>query len=188
MNGTPRKLRFLAILGVILPMTPVFGIFPAASLAGDDGIGVVEERRLVMKSMDAAAKRITEMMLGREAYDPQALAAAARLVASHGGSRLTRQFPEGSLESPSKASPKIWADWKRFESLAQDLELFGEGLAQAVERRAGPGTQRLPATVRPDYAARPLNTGSLSRQPPKLVYLRLLRTCMSCHADFRGER
>ncbi len=188
MNKKPRKLCLLAILGVIPPMILVFGIFPAASLADNDAIGVVKERMLVMKSMDAAAKRVAEMMLGREDYDPQVLAAAARIVASHGGSRLTQQFSKGSLESPSKASPKIWADWNRFESLAQDLELFGEGLAQSVERRAGSSAQHLPAMARPDYAARRLNTGSLSQQPPKLVYLRLLRTCMSCHTDFRGKK
>lgn len=188
MRTKPRKLCPLAVLGVIPPMILMFGFFSAVSLAANDAIDVVKERRLVMGSMDAAAKRISEMMLGREAYDPQALAAAARLVASHGGSRLVQQFPEGSLESPSKASPRIWAEWSRFESLAQDLELFGEGLAQSVERHAGPGAQRLPATARPNYAARRLNTASLSQQPPKLVYLRLLRTCMSCHSDFRGRK
>ena len=188
MNKKSGKACPLAILGVIPPMILIFGILPAVSLADNDANDVVKERRLVMGSMDAAAKRIAEMMLGREAYDPQALAAAARLVASHGGSRLIQQFPEGSLESPSKASPKIWADWSRFESLAQDLVLFGEGLAQSVERHAGPGTQGLPATARPNYAARRLNTGSLSQQPPKLVYLRLLRTCMSCHSNFRGKK
>ncbi len=185
MNKKPKKLCLLAILGVIPPMILVFGIFPAVSLADNNAIDVVQERMLVMKSMDAAAKRIAEMMLGREAYEPQALAAAARTVASHGGSRLIQQYPEGSLESPSKASPKIWADWDRFESLAQDLVLFGEGLAQSVERHAGPDTQPLHATARPDYTARRLNTGSLSKQPPKLVYLRLLRTCMTCHTKFR---
>ncbi len=185
----------LALAGLLL-VAGLFAVIPGSLCAHEGAKGVVKERMMAMEQVGKAMKVITAMIRGEQDHDPVVLAAKARLISAHGGPALTRLFPEGSLETPTEALPEIWADWTRFQVLAQDLTVQGELLARAVEEEAGlPGPARS-AGLAPKHQSAQGGNGSDNGRvgpkadllPPKLAYAKLVRVCAACHKAFRAKK
>lgn len=133
---------------------------PVGVQAHDGATGVVKERMDMMKSFSAELKAVARMFKGETAYDPVAVAAAARRIEAHSGAQLLRMFPEGSDDPPSKASDEIWTHWAEFEAKADDLGTRASALAAVAD--AGP-----------DAARR--------------AFGELAGTCKACHLDFEVD-
>lgn len=147
---TRRSRLAVAALGFIL--------VSATAYAHRGATGIVKQRMDAMTSMGRAMKALGAMMRGTEAHDAERFRSHAQAIARHGGDALTALFPEGSLNTPTRANPAIWADWDRFARLAQELELHAGYLASAPphERDA--------------------------------AFKRMRQTCSDCHRPFRTKK
>lgn len=140
--------------------------------------GIVKERMDAMMSLGGAMKALTAMMRGKQPYDVERVKTYARTIARHGGEGMTRLFPEGSLQHPSRAKPAIWADWERFSALATELTAYAGALTSAAaNRRPGQGGP-VPVDPTPEQ---------LATMAPDVVFKRLRRTCSDCHRTFRRK-
>jgi cytochrome c556 len=111
-----------------------------AVLAHDGATGVVKDRMDAMESMGKAMKTVAGMMEAGDDYDADKVRDAARTIAGHGGDALTKLFPEGSTEKPSRALPAIWSEWPRFQDLAAQLVTYAKALEEAADNGPfGPG-------------------------------------------------
>jgi len=141
--------------------------------------GIVKERMDAMMSLGDAMKALTAMMRGKQPYDVERVGTYARTVARHGGEDLTRLFPEGSLQHPSRANQAIWADWERFSALATELAVYAGALASAAANQRPPGRGgTMPVDPTPE---------ELATMAPDVVFERLRRTCSDCHRAFRKK-
>ncbi len=140
--------------------------------------GIVKERMDAMMSLGGAMKALTAMMRGKQPYDVERVKTYARTIARHGGEGMTRLFPEGSLQHPSRAKPAIWADWERFSALATELTAYAGALTSAAANpRPGQGGP-VPVDPTPEQ---------LATMAPDVVFKRLRRTCSDCHRTFRRK-
>jgi len=139
--------------------------------------GIVKKRMDAMMSLGDAMKALTAMMRGKQPYDAERVGNYATTVARHGGEDMTRLFPEGSLQHPTRAKPAIWADWERFSALATELVVYAGVLksAAANQRAPGPGGTT-PVDPTPE---------ELATMAPDAAFERLRRTCSDCHRIFR---
>jgi cytochrome c556 len=129
-----------------------------AAFAHHDATGITAERMQVMKDMASRMKALGEMLEGRIAYD----AAAARdnaLALQRSCHAVANQFPDGTGDHPSRASPVIWEQPAKFRAQVQNLGRAVGGLVDA-------------ATSGPRDAVR-------SR------FFDVGRACTSCHDTFR---
>lgn len=150
----------------------------SGGLAHRNATGIVKQRMDAMEDMARAMKALRAMMRGKQPYDAQRVKTSARVIAGHGAEKLTVLFPEGSLHSPTRAKPVIWADWERFAAMARELTVYAGALAAAAsnERLAG-GTP----------AGRPA-TRELATMAPDAVFTLLQENCSGCHRLFRERR
>jgi cytochrome c556 len=145
-----------------------------AAYAHSTATGIVKERMDSMEIIGEATKSIVAMMQGKQDYDPAAVSAAAASIKQHSGEGLLKKFPEGSLDPPSEALPAIWDDWVTFKTLVEDLRRE----AALLETVAPNGPEGFGAAL----AYKDDRT-----QPAGPVATRLLKTCKSCHDNFRKE-
>lgn len=131
------------------------------SRAHDGATGIVKERMEAMKSISSAMKTITKTLKGEEESKPADLTKAARTIQQHAGEKLTRLFPEGSLDHPSEAKPEIWQDWESFEDLSRALSNNAMKLAETIEQSG---------TVK------------------KATFMKVAGTCRDCHKAFRVKK
>ena len=111
-----------------------------AAFAHSGATGVMKERMDAMGEMGDAMKRLTPMMRGQTAYDPDIVRNTADTMIGHAGTQMTELFPEGSNGAPSEALDAIWEDWEEFASLADALRTSAEGMKLAAGNGlAGPG-------------------------------------------------
>ena len=156
-----------AILFVLLTMG-------SAAFAHSTATGIVKERMDSMKAIGKATKSIVAMMQGKQEYDAAAIATAAASIKDHSGEGLLTKFPEDSLDPPSEALPAIWEDWVTFKTLIEDLRRE----AALLETVAPNG---------PEGFGTALAYKDDRTQPAGPVATRLLKTCKSCHENFRKE-
>ncbi|MDG4718993.1 MULTISPECIES: c-type cytochrome [Thalassospira] len=131
-----------------------------AAIAHEGASGVIEKRMDGMKAIGQQVKIMVPMMKGALPYDPAKVAESAGIIESHAGENFTSLFPEGSNEKPSEALGDIWTDWSKFTDLAAELQTSANALKTVA---AGNGSE--------DEFKGALGT--------------MLRTCKSCHTDFR---
>ncbi|MEL6795155.1 MAG: cytochrome c, partial [Pseudomonadota bacterium] len=130
-----------------------------AALAHIGATGVVKDRMDGMKIMAGAAKALGAAKAGAIPFSPElARRAAADLRTSAVAAR--DQFPEGSLERPSEASPAIWTDRETFDRILEELIAAADALEAAAEDEAA-------ARAAADAVA---------------------RTCKDCHGKFREKK
>ena len=172
-------------------------LFAVAAFAHSEATGVVRERMEAMEAMRDAVKRITPMMSGAAAYDPQAVRAAARVIEGHSGEALTRLFPEGSLQPVSEARPEIWSDWRRFSALADQLGVAARGLDLAAGngRHGGPvggmmggggmmGAGMMGGQTAPGMG---MSAEHIGQMPADAAFAMTTQVCAACHDRFRAE-
>lgn len=153
-------------------------LFSSGGLAHRDATGIVKQRMDAMEDMARAMKGLRAMMRGRQPYDAERVKTYARVVAGHGAEKLTVLFPEGSLHSPTRAKPAIWADWERFAAMARELTEYAGALTAAAsnERRAGGAPKGKPTPK------------ELATMAPDAVFTLLQKNCSDCHRMFRERR
>ena len=99
--------------------------------AHEKATGVVKQRMDAMKMLAGSMKAIAGQVKS-PSPDPDAISVAAQVLRDHAGEAMLERFPEGSLEDPTEARPKIWKEWDRFSELADRLALQGQGLILAA--------------------------------------------------------
>ncbi|NIY74707.1 cytochrome c [Thalassospira sp. HF15] len=131
-----------------------------AAIAHEGATGVVKERMDGMKAIGQQVKIMVPMMKGALPYDPEQVAKSAAIIEGHSGETFTALFPEGSNEHPSEALSDIWDDWSTFTGLANELNA-----------KAG--------------ALKAVATNGQSEDEFKAALGQMMRTCKSCHSDFK---
>lgn len=170
-NLTRRRRLLVAVLVLVLAGGTVY--------AHRGATGIVKERMDAMMSLGDAMKALTAMMRGKQPYDVERVRNYATTVARHGSEDMTRLFPEGSLQHPTRAKPAIWADWERFSALATELAVYAGALASAAANQRSP---RRGGAMPVDPTPKQLAT-----MAPDVVFERLRRTCSDCHRAFRRK-
>lgn len=150
-----RKLRILIAAITTLTMT-----VSIAAIAHEGAQGIVKERMDGMKAIGQQVKIMVPMMKGTLPYDPATVEESAGIIETHAGEQFTKLFPDGSHEKPSEARPDIWEDWSKFTDLASQLERSAAELKTVAANNGSEG----------DFK------GALGN---------VLKTCKSCHRDFR---
>lgn len=93
--------------------------------------GIVKERMDLMDSLKTAMQTLKPYFQGKQVYDPQVVKNNAELIRDSAGEKMSRLFPENSLQKPSEALPEIWKDWSSFEKLSNDLQALSQALYDA---------------------------------------------------------
>jgi cytochrome c556 len=179
-----------------------------AALAHSGATGVMKERMDAMGEMGDAMKRLTPMMRGQTAYDPDVVRNAADTMIGHAGTQMTELFPEGSNGAPSEALDAIWEDWEEFAALAEALRTSAEGMKLAANNGlAGPGDmpgggmmgtgqtmmgggQGMMGTGQGMMRSAPgqmMTTEMLAAMPVNAGFMAVTQTCSACHQKFRAE-
>lgn len=139
----------------------VFSIFAlAAPLLPADAhkgaTGVVKQRMDAMKDMQ---KALNAMLSGKQAMDRAAAIGLAETIRDQSGVHMAELFPDGSLNHPSEALPKVWENWSDFRAEADELEREADALARS------------------------LTDGDASAQ-----FKRVAASCKSCHKAYRKPK
>ena len=127
-------------------------------LAHENAVGITADRMQLMKDMASHMKTLGEMLEGRLAYD--AAAAHEDALALHATChQVAREFPEGTHDHHSRASPAIWQQPEKFRAQMDNLQrLVGELVAATVSGR---------------------------RDLVRSRFVAVGRACTSCHERFR---
>lgn len=147
--------RSLTLLLVVVAVSA-----PMETTAHSGAKGIVKERMDAMTEMQQAMKALHAMLSGSKAMSTAAAAQHAKVIRSHAGNAMTRQFPDGSLEHPSEALPSIWERWPEFQRRAAGLEEDAVLLLEAIEQAGGWEDQ----------------------------FRRVAASCKSCHTDFKKRK
>ena len=148
----------LLIFALMLAGGSIISIEWAAAHMGVSG--VVKERMILMKDISKSMKQIAAMMKGEVDYDSEKMSRLASIIASKGGERITKLFPDGSLDETTEALPSIWQDWAKFKAVSGQLEIT------ANELKAVSGDQ-------------------FDAMGP---FQKLAQTCGACHRTFRQKK
>ena len=147
-----------------------FALVVVAGLAAAGGAfahggatGIVKERMDAMTEISKNVKVVGQMLKGTAAYNPEEIERAAKAIAGHAGDAMTNLFPEGSLKSPSEASPEIWTGWPEFSDYAGRLQ----SSAQALEGLAAQGAEQKAVAA---------------------AFGKVAATCKTCHEAFRIKK
>ena len=141
-------------------------IFSFGAKAQEGASGVVKQRKEVMKTIGRSMKGLAAMMQGKAFYEPVKTHALAETIKIYGGAELTKLFPEGSLNEPTKALPVIWSDWQEFKTLSDQLSETANDLVRMTSYERGNNTERYIVDA---------------------AFKRLAKTCSACHKTFSGN-
>lgn len=134
-----------------------------AAFAHGGATGVVKERMDAMTEISRNVKIVGQMLKGTAAYKPDEIERVAKAIAGHAGDAMTDLFPEGSLMSPTEASPEIWAQWPEFSAYAESLQ----SSAQTLEGLAAQGADKKTVAA---------------------AFGKVAATCKTCHEAFRIKK
>ncbi|WP_170394389.1 c-type cytochrome [Ruegeria arenilitoris] len=186
------------LLGVVF--ASLLAVASQSVFAHGGATGVVKERMDGMGVMKEAMKVLTPMMRGQVDYDTAVVRDRSEDISRHAGEALTKLFPKGSLDAPSEAKPEIWQDWEAFSTLADQLRVMADGLAEASENglmMAGEapavgdmmggqgGSMMGGSTIGTGVGA---NMMDLSQMPVDGVFTMMGQVCSACHTRFRVEK
>ena len=104
----------------------------ATAVAHNGATGVVMERMMGMSAMRDVMRDLAPIMQGQVAYDVAVVQQAAAKITVHAGDNMNKLFPQEAIPAASYAKPAIWAEWERFTSLSDDLQMYAAGLATAA--------------------------------------------------------
>lgn len=183
--------RLLCVASITLAV----GVPATSVMAHGGATGVVKERMDLMKEMKTSMKELSSMFKGKTTYDPALVKQASEVLQAISGEKLTRLFPEGSLHKPSEAKAEIWSEWKRFQTMADDLNIYSAALAEA----AGNLTEDSMDTPNDMMGGDMMGSASdmmgggesmmaLGDMPAERVFQLVVDTCSSCHTKFRIEK
>ncbi len=190
----------ISIAAVIAIAGAVGGVF-----AHGGATGIVGDRMNGMMDMAQSVKTLSQSFAGG-AFDPAVVRQAARVIEGHAGETMLQLFPEGSLDSPSVATPEIWTNWTEFSRLAIRLRQLAAELVAAADRGVSPP---VPAPVlsgpaapgdmwaslderallglkpQPRVSTRATEAPAEIGPSPQALFAEITDACASCHAAFR---
>ena len=138
------------------------GLFLSNLLIAHGGAkGVVKERMELMKLLGDRMKEMGAMVKGKVVFESAVIAANASKI-EQAAPDITRLFPDGNLQKPSEALPKVWEEWGRFNEMTDRLTLEAGKLNDV----AITGTQR----------------------EIMIQFTKVGKACSSCHTDFRKQK
>nr|WP_321982711.1 cytochrome c [uncultured Cohaesibacter sp.] len=183
--------KSLAAVAVLATTAPV--VMASSALAHDGATGIVETRMHAMKEMGKAVRSLKGMMEDESSYDAETVRTQAKIIKLHAGEAMNEQFPEGSLEEPTHAKPEIWSDWDRFSDLSSQLETLAGSLELAAENGLMMGGQGSMMMKGDGHMAGMMGKGApdlemLGQMPADGVFTMLVKTCSSCHLEFRARK
>lgn len=175
----------------------------AAAFAHGGATGIVKQRMDAMSAMGKAVKAIVPMMRGETDYDENTLRSSAETIKNHAGSELTELFPEGSGGAPSETKDVVWTSWSEFSELAEQLEIYADGLARA----AGNGMSTKGQTGMSSGAMMggdsmmgsssgmmgggmmqvTMTADEIAAMPVEGAFAMVSQVCSACHTSFRAE-
>jgi cytochrome c556 len=124
--------------------------------------GPIRDRHELMKSMGEEAQAINDAFnMGAEGMDTGVIQRGAQVI-SMNAARIPTLFPKGSTDPNSRALPKIWDNWDKFEQLAKQLQDRAMALSNAA--------------------------GSQTDENFKEKSDKVFATCKSCHDQFRRPK
>lgn len=144
----------IALLGTLVAV--------GTALAHTGATGIVKERMDAMSEIGDHVKAVGTMLKSGE-LDLARVSVAGEAIAKHGGAAMLKLFPEDSLHPPTEASPAIWKEWTKFQTLADDLQVAALTLKSTADE-GGDKSQVAEAF------------GTLGN------------TCKSCHEAFRIKK
>lgn len=157
---------------------------------GETGDGV-RSRQEDMKTMSAAAKRLSDYFSDKRTYDVDDFSASAKEITARSGDRLSARFTIDITAEGSNASPSIVGDRAKFDTFARDLERYSRQVADSAKKG-----DKLPATMKM-RSGEVLEGGPFARNKAKAdiasfssehAFHMMLQTCSACHAAFRLKR
>lgn len=134
-------------------------VMTSPALPHGGATGVVKDR---MDAMQAMRKDIKELrhILGSEGLDLSRGAEAAKRI-SDKALTMPVLFPKDSNPPPSEALPRIWSEWRQFESQFSDLSKHARQLADVV--------------------------GDQDRQAAAIALKRVQSGCQMCHDRYQVQ-
>lgn len=153
--------------GILVGATLFATAISIAALAHEGAKGVIKERMDGMEAIGKQVKIMVPMLKGEALYDPTKVEMAAIKISSHAGSAFTELFPRGSADAPSEASSEIWEKWEAFSRLSDELAMNADMLKT--------------------IAAKDVASGSNDPDEFNDAFRNVLRTCKSCHQQFRAD-
>lgn len=85
-----------------------------------------------MSAMRDVVNVLVPMMQRQVSCNEWAVWEAATVLQSHAGGGTVRVFSKEPIPASSFATPGIWSDWARFETLSEELRLYAGGLDVAA--------------------------------------------------------
>ncbi|WP_319497858.1 cytochrome c [uncultured Cohaesibacter sp.] len=182
--------KSLAVAAALTAVAPTSIALQASAHEG--ATGIVETRMHAMKKMGKATRSLKDMMADKDSYSADDVRKQAKIIKLHAGRKLTKQFPEGSLQEPTHAKPEIWTDWDRFSQLANQLENLASGLELAADNglmMEGRGSMMNgKAHMSGRMGSSTPDPNVLGQMPADGVYSMLVETCAACHSAFRARK
>jgi cytochrome c556 len=132
------------------------------AIAHSGATGIVKERMELMKGIANQMKTIGSMVKGERNFSAEEASAAASMIATK-SENVSDLFPEDSIMNPSEALPTIWEDWDAFVRLSEEMNTHAKTLAEAS-----------------------INADDVTTI--RAAFVRLAKTCSSCHEDFRQDK
>jgi len=161
---------------------------PQVAFAHGGATGIVKERMDAMEDMKGAMKTVSDMFKGKIPYESVQVRVAAETINLLAGEKLTKLFPEGSLDHPTEAKAEIWQEWDRFKHLAHELERISQGLYDAADNIESEVSTAASANMMGLEPEMPQGEEVFSAMPVEDVFARLSDNCSACHTDFRVEK
>jgi cytochrome c556 len=162
--------------------------------------GIVKERMDAMSDMSKAMKTLTPIIRGKTEYDSSLVSELALRIANQSGQHLLMMFPEGTEGDPSEAKPAIWAQWDRFETYANELEIIAKALSQSALKTSQLTLDNANSSgmgmgmMTDDGMGMMMDSQSipsvemLSEMPTVEIFRKLSQNCTACHTRFRSEK
>ena len=145
-------------LGLALCM--LFGFAMQVANSHSNATGMVKERMDFMKDLGKASKSIAKMIKGQTRYDAEQLASHAQQISNH-SKKLLDYFPQGSLQKPTEALPRIWENWDDFQNRNETFQMESEKLMSTIDQ----GDKK-----------------AIAKQ-----FTTVGKSCKSCHQDYRKK-
>lgn len=138
----------------------VFGSVVGHDVNADEQDDPIKVRQANMHTISEASKTLGQMVRGRIDYDASAAQEAMTNIRD-AMIEFVQNFPEGTEEGKTEASPKIWLDMEGFIAASQKMEMDAdEAIAAAGE----------------------------SLDSLKASFGIVASNCKSCHQDYREKK
>jgi len=156
------KITFYAARSLTASLILIAALAPSGVYAHGGATGIVKERMDAMSAMADAMEVMGDMVKGKRPLKREAFVDGSNVVAEH-SAEITGLFPEGSSGGKSDALSKLWQQWGQFEAMAKRTQNEADKLGE-------------------------LSGNSGDNRSLKVQFIKLGKSCKSCHTDYRKKK